>query len=150
VVSKTHQRFSCYSVSACIGLYFSVTIWRHAIVQNVTAYGETQEERSCFILTVNQSYKVSEKHITGSAINPAILKDKILPDTTQNILSVFNTHKSSIYEIILSVIILPKKTYKVWQNFRVCIASLETSSHFDACVTLRVRRPSLDLHYVLP
>ncbi len=79
----------------------------------MTVYGETQEERSCFILTVNQSYKLSEQHITGSVINPAILKDKILPDTTQNILSVFNTDKSSIYDIILSVAILLKKSYQV-------------------------------------
>ncbi len=79
----------------------------------MTVYGETQEERICFISTVNQSYKVSEQHITGSVINPAILKDKILPHGTQNILSVFNTDKSSIYDIILLVVILPKKFYQV-------------------------------------
>ena len=57
-------------------------IWRYTIVQNVILYGETRKGRIYFILIANQSRKVIWHHTTWSAINPTILKDKILPDTT--------------------------------------------------------------------
>jgi hypothetical protein len=57
-------------------------ICRYTIVQNVIVYRETRKETRYFTLIVNQSRKVGYQHTTRSEIDPVILKDQILSDTT--------------------------------------------------------------------
>lgn len=101
IAKKLHLLFSFYPASSCIGLYFFVYDWRHVFVQNVIVYEKKEKENSCFSLTGNQSYEVSEQHITESAINSATSKHNILPNTTQIILFMLNIDNSSIYDAML-------------------------------------------------
>lgn len=66
-----------------------------------------------------------------------ILKDQILCWIRhKKFLSASNKEKSSTYDIIRWKAIVSKKFRQIWQDFRADLASLETSSHFDACVAL--------------